>query len=159
MSESSAAGRPQSARLQIPAALERVGEAGAAVREAARVFGFDEDTCYALDIAIVEAMTNVIRHGEHPPQVSLEVGIAPRDDRLEISLRDRGTPIPAEALARADDSVFEFDPGNLEAIPEHGMGLALIRRIADELTYESGPQGNLLTLTRYATGDDGARRR
>jgi serine/threonine-protein kinase RsbW len=146
-------------RLAVECSFASLARVGAAVRNAAKDFGFDDDTCFALDLAIVEAVTNVVKHGAHPPGIKLVIEIMPSFDRLLISLRDHGSPIPAEVLTRAVDGVFDFDPEDPQSAPDHGMGVPLIRNIADELKYESGPDGNLLTLTRYVEGAAGAKPR
>jgi serine/threonine-protein kinase RsbW len=61
---------------------------------------------------------------------------------------DSGRPIPKEHWQRKADAPFDFDPDNLASLPEHGMGLALIRLSFDVVNYESAGGINRLTMAK-----------
>ena len=84
-----------------------------------------------MELCAVEAVTNAIKHayrGAGGHEVSVEVSFT--RERLDLDVRDQGMSMPAaQALKlRSGSQVFDFDPSDLEAIPEGGMGLEIIRR-------------------------------
>jgi serine/threonine-protein kinase RsbW len=102
-----------------------------------------------LELAIVEAISNVIRHGYGPAggPVKVEAEAVPGDG-VTIRVHDWGRPIPGDALAGAGLSRFDFDPDDLDAIPSGGMGLSLITAVMDDVAYRSDEGQNVLTLRR-----------
>lgn len=102
-----------------------------------------------IDLGLTEVLTNVVRHGYgDDSRGHIALRCTAEDARWLLSVLDQGSPIPADLLAQADGSVFDFDPEDLDSIPEGGMGLALIRGCFDELDYVAGPAGNRLHLVK-----------
>jgi serine/threonine-protein kinase RsbW len=101
-----------------------------------------------LELALVELVTNVIEHGHdgaagHP--VLLRVERAGGLVRIEI--RDRGRPIPPDALNDTGDALG-FDPDDLDALPTGGIGLALVRAAVDRLDHRPDGEGNLTVIEK-----------
>jgi serine/threonine-protein kinase RsbW len=72
-----------------------------------------------------------------------------------VEIDDTGLSLPAETLDKADGSVFEFNPLDIGALPEGGMGLALIKASFDSVHYQSADGTNRLTLIRrFVAGGD-----
>lgn len=121
-------------RFRMPVELEAIDRIAPKLRDAAAAH-LPEDRLIALEIALVEALSNIVRHG-HPAgevEIALRLGAG-----VEVEIVDVGNPIPPGLLeAEAPD-----DP-----LAESGRGLALIRTCADDLRYESGEGRNRLTLT------------
>ena len=98
----------------------------------------------ALLVAVGELCTNSIRHayegvGGHPIRVSIQAF----EDRLVIEVEDFGKPFDAGRYVEPD-----FD-----AAPEHGMGLYLVRKIADLVSLNVGQErGTHWTLVKYRPG-------
>lgn len=96
-----------------------------------------------LELALVEATTNVVRHayrGRPPGPVEL---LLSRDgSTLLLAVRDRGTPFDPAAVP----SPPEPDPNDPATWPEGGMGVAIIRSACDVLTYGTRDGENTLTL-------------
>lgn len=127
-------------------ALTAVSPAAQAVT--ALMLGWDEDARDAVDLTLVEALTNIVRHG--PPgetrPIRLEVDLS--DDRISIDIVDFTSPMPPDLLARAGTSAFDFDPDDVQAIPESGRGLALILVLMDEVTLHEQDELSRLRLIR-----------
>ena len=85
-------------------------------------------------LAIDEAVTNIIVHGDvspHPDDtVSLNVEI--EEDHIVAELQDRGAPF--------DPSIDRGGP-DPKSFPRRGFGLYLIHLIADDLEYERTDDG------------------
>lgn len=139
-----------SIELQVPALLvyrQLVTRAATTACKQARTHGpraslLSADFGYQVESAVGEAFNNICIHGYRGrPLGSVKVRIETGSDRLDVRLEDRG---------RA------FDPGavpvpDLEAMPESGMGLFIIRSFMDVVTYSPGPPHEL-RLIKYFPG-------
>lgn len=102
-----------------------------------------------IDLGLAEALSNIVRHGcAGQPDAALELVCVESPDRWCLRVFDRGRPVPAELLRRDTSPVFDFDPDALDAIPEGGMGLALMRASFDDIDYFAGRHGNLMVLCK-----------
>lgn len=89
-----------------------------------------------LAVIVDELVGNLLRHGS-----------APQGVRVELLLANRG----GEVIVVIEDNCAPFDPRDVEfAGPDAetggGVGLALVRGLADILAYESDGGANRLTL-------------
>jgi serine/threonine-protein kinase RsbW len=117
---------------QVTAAREWVGER---LREA----GIPAREVDAVQLAVSEAATNVMRHayeGKYPAAFELDLRVDA--ERITVLLRDEGRPF-------APDGVGAPDP---EALAESGYGLFLIESLMDEVTYTPGAAGTELRLSK-----------
>jgi serine/threonine-protein kinase RsbW len=117
--------------LDVPAKPEYLLLARLAATGVGRSAGASEETVADLKLAITEAVANVVRHA-YPEgtagRVTVELLATP--DKLEIAVSDTG-----RGLGDADLSVQDESPG------EGGMGLSIIRAVADEVELTSGQDG------------------
>ena len=144
-------------RFNVPARLEEVR----AVAETLRAFMSEEvpaEARDAIELGIVEALTNVVRHGYAGMQSgAIELQFEQSADAAILELIDTGIPIPAENLQRDSAAAFDFDPDDVAALPEHGMGLSLIRLSFDAVQYQSAEGVNRLTMAkRFGTSSTAA---
>ena len=114
--------------------------------------GMEAEEASSLDLCVIEAATNVIKHayrGTAGHDVSVEIGFT--RERVDVAVRDQGVSMPEEQLRKLRDGsrVLEFDPANLEAVPEGGMGIEIIRRGMDEASYSTQGGTNCLRLTKF----------
>ena len=112
-------------RLTIPAKPEYITLSRLALTGLSRVRPLPDDTLADLKLALTEACSNSVRHaygdGEGHVQISFEL----REDRLVVEVSDDGTGFDPGRATRNGQS-----PGDLT---EGGLGIAIIRSIADEL--------------------------
>jgi serine/threonine-protein kinase RsbW len=142
-------------RLHIPARMDCIGLLGTAVRAVSLQAGLTLERSEQMELAVIEAITNIIRHGvPHQPDSAIDVHVIAFEHLLEYQIADQGQPIPATLLEPPDRDVFNYDNMQLDELPEGGLGMALIRSIADEMEYHSGAEGNLMTLRRYRESPD-----
>lgn len=108
------------------------------------------DVRYALELALTEAFSNIVRHGVCcRADQFIDIDYRYEAGRLTMTLRDRGRAIPAELL-RDSDGPFPFpDPEDMASWPEGGMGLMMIRASVDEMTYRVDGGMNTLTLIKH----------
>ena len=130
--------------MTFPAKFEFLDEIREIVAQVAREGGFTEKEIYSLQLAADEAASNIIEHAyEGVSNARLDISCNMRGDVLTITMRDTGRP---------------FDPSkvkqpNLKAdLSERqigGLGVYLMRKLMDEVRYESNSKtGNLLTMIK-----------
>jgi serine/threonine-protein kinase RsbW len=136
-----------SIQLTIDSNLQHVPLIGTAVNRLMGHFGGDELECYHVELCVVEAVTNAIRHAYgnlpgHP--VNVRFGV--RGQRLEIRVINGGLALPR---ARLENTGLVYDPSDIDNLPCGGMGLYLLRRLMDEVRgYEEGGLNHLVMSKR-----------
>lgn len=97
---------------------------------------FPTDTVQAIELACYEAMANVAEHAYDGHDGELDLTATAHPDRLDVVVSDRG---------RWRD---EQDGKRYAS----GMGLTLIRRLADRTDIETDPSGTVVSMTWYRPG-------
>jgi serine/threonine-protein kinase RsbW len=127
--------------LIIPARPEYLLLARLALTGVARLAQADEEALADLRLAVTEAAANACRHAYSDGQGDVTIQLTLSDDQqLEVIVEDDGPGFESE-------SVTEW---RAEELGEDGMGLAIIRAIAEDV--EIGPResgsGTRLRFTR-----------
>ncbi|HNA21486.1 MAG TPA: ATP-binding protein [Agitococcus sp.] len=136
-------------KLTIRARLPDVSILGVTIRVLADEFGLEMMACTEIELAVVEAVTNVVKHGlNKSPDALIEITLYSTDQLLAITIFDQGIPMPADALDAADGSVFDYIAEDIEGWPTSGMGLSLIKAVMDEVQYNHDETGNTLRLIK-----------
>ena len=121
----------------IPSTRESVREVELAVLELVRSFRDDEAALFAVRLALEEALTNALRHGNQgDASKSITVRMLVHEDRIAIHIMDEGRGFDPSAVP--DPTASE----NLE-IPS-GRGLMLMRAYMSDIVYH--PPGNHVEL-------------
>jgi serine/threonine-protein kinase RsbW len=137
-------------KIVFDANFDNLDEIREIVAEAARQVGFSDKEIYAIQLAADEASSNIIEHAYAGVEGGkLEIDISISDNKLKIIMRDHGKPFdPAsvpEPNVKADLSERKIG----------GLGMYLMRKLMDEVSYESSPEtGNILTMIKRL-GDGG----
>ncbi len=135
---------PQDIQLIIDSLLQNVSLVGVAVNSMSMSLSLSQVDASQIELCVVEAVTNAIKHAyNNQPGFSIQVNFAVYPDKLVITVCDEGQAMPALVVPSLD-----FDPTDLEHLPEGGMGLFLIHSIMDEVTYVSQQGKNRLTMTK-----------
>jgi serine/threonine-protein kinase RsbW len=115
-----------------------------------------EEAKSEMEIGVVEAMTNIVKHGYGSSEHGvIEVSYSLSAGLITIELRDQGKPISSEMLFGGDDAVFDFDPEDIDSLPESGMGMSLMRYTFDQIDYESADGSNLLRMVKHVQAPAG----
>lgn len=115
--------------------------------------------CTIVEVCAVEAMNNVVEHAfglEEGHTFLLQAKI--EDDTLSIRIEDSGKSIPEGILASVVGAL-DYDVADIKALPEGGMGLALIQENMDEVLYETQGGKNILTMRLSVSPDDESNKR
>ncbi len=97
----------------------------------------------ALLVAVDEAVSNAINHGYAPGvRGEIAVRLRRRPDRVELEIEDDGAPFDP-LQAPAPDLTLSLD-----ARPIGGLGIHLVRRLMDKMSYARRDGRNLLKLVK-----------
>lgn len=126
--------------LVLPADLDRLGEARNWGRAQAETAGFTGGDLGEVEIALTEAVSNVIRHGyQGDPAGTLELHADTDDTDLVLRIVDHAPAFDPTA----------GEPVDLSQPRGGGYGLYLIEAVMDEVTWTRRPDGaNELRLSR-----------
>jgi len=130
-------------QLTIKAFHNQIARLSDFVLHSARTSGFSEKTSYACSLATAEACENIITHGyggETDLPISLTVSYTP-EGSLIINLSDEASPFNASIRP-------EEIPLNTADPPVGGLGLLIIHRVMDDITYHRKGNSNNLTLIK-----------
>jgi anti-anti-sigma factor len=135
---------PDPSRLVIVARLEEIRHACDFVVEAADAAGLDERAVYHCQMAVDEALTNIIEHGYAFEGESSEIEITCQTDssRFTITLTD-DSPAFNPLDHTAPDPIAPLD-----AREPGGWGIYFIRRLMDDVTYQRVGSYNRLVLIK-----------
>lgn len=135
-------GGPPTVRLTIPAKAEYVTLVRLALSGLSQSRELSDETLNDLKLAVTEACSNSVRHAyADGREGSVEVVYELHPDRVVVEVCDDG----------AGFSVPEPVLGAEHALNEGGLGIAIIRELADELELgpRDGGQGSRLRLVKF----------
>jgi serine/threonine-protein kinase RsbW len=119
--------------LVIPARAEYLLLARLALTGVARLAQADEEALADLRLAVTEAAANACRHAYEDGQGDVTIRLTlSDDDQLEVVVEDDGPGFEGESVA----------VWRAEELGEDGMGLAIIRAIADDVEIGPGASGS-----------------
>jgi serine/threonine-protein kinase RsbW len=128
----------------FPARFECLDEVREFVSTVARVNGFNEKEIYALQLAADEAATNIIEHAyADVSDATFDISCDMQDDAFIINMRDHGEFFDASTVKEPNLTA------DLEERQIGGLGIYLMRKLMDEVRYQSDSMGNLLTMVKY----------
>lgn len=131
----------RSIRLTIPARPEYITLGRLALTAIAGVRPLSDETLYDLKLALTEACTNSVRHAyENGREGSVEIVYELQPDRLVIEVGDEGAGFEPTSGGNGHD----------EDLEEGGLGIEIIRALADEV--EIGPReegGSRLRFVKF----------
>lgn len=132
------------ANITFPASFEYLDEIRDFIAQTAREGGFTEKAVYSLQLAADEAASNIIEHAyEGVSNASLDIACDVRDDVIVITMRDNGKPFDPSTVKQPNLKA------DLSERQVGGLGVYLMRKLMDEVSYESNSMtGNLLIMTK-----------
>lgn len=141
--------------MRIPSDLVFERVVRAAAEEIGKQVGFTEERVADLTLAVSEAVTNAIEHGNRLRQ-EIHVGVvfSMEADRLEIRVIDQGEKAQPPEIRRCAISEESIEQGELR-----GLGLYLIHQLVDQVEFSSTEEGNTFTMWLHITPRDGQARR
>lgn len=113
------------------------------VTQTSNEIGLDERMCMRLNLALEEAVTNVILYA-YPGEKNKDITIRMEKNsgRLKITLVDSGIAFDPTAKATPDTSL------PLHERPIGGLGIHLIKQMMTSVTYSREGNKNILTMIK-----------
>jgi serine/threonine-protein kinase RsbW len=130
--------------IHFAAKFEYLDEIREFVGEIARTGGFSDKDVYNIQLATDEAASNIIEHAyENQPDGILDLSCGIQSDVITIVLIDHGESFDPSDVPPPD---LKADLSDRKI---GGLGLFLMRKLMDEVHYESRPdKSNILTMTK-----------
>lgn len=129
--------------LTITSRPENLARLAEFITQVAANFGLTDQEAYNIQMAVDEAVTNIIEHAYDGGEGPIEISVERRGDDFVVILRDQGAPFDPEAIADPDINA------SLEEREIGGLGLYFMRRLMDEVSFSFSDSGwNELTMIR-----------
>jgi serine/threonine-protein kinase RsbW len=124
----------QTTELILPSRIESVAEASAAAAKVMSHSGFSEEAAFGVDMAVREAVTNAVLHGNRQDETkSVEITFSTSPAALEVTVRDQGEGFDSESIP---------DPTDAQNVMKtSGRGIFFMRTFMDEVTWSRHPEG------------------
>jgi anti-sigma regulatory factor (Ser/Thr protein kinase)/RimJ/RimL family protein N-acetyltransferase len=134
--------------LSLPAEMEYLGVALDCARSVAKRFGFDGEATAKIELAIEEAVSNVVKHG-YGLEGDDTFGMVFERTALgmRIRIREKGIPFDPRLLPAWDASKAE------EEEKAKGLGVHLMKSVMDEVSFHNlGLEGKETHLVKHLPG-------
>lgn len=134
--------------LTIDSRPENVPLVGSCAKGMAAEF-FSLDKLAEIEQALAETVNNCIEHaysGSEDHQIAVNYTLS--GDRLCIEIIDQGKQFDPERLNNLDAD-FDYDPLDINNLPEGGFGLKVIKSCMDEVNYRREDGKNHWSLTKF----------
>ena len=122
---------------------QEVPQLTAFVDEVCQATGFDQMVTMQIQLAIEEAVVNVMNYAYPPGQTgNVTIEAASNDMRLKFTIMDSGKPFDPTVQADVDTTLSAEERGI------GGLGIHLMRQLMDSINYERIGDLNVLTLRK-----------
>ena len=132
--------------FRIPAKLTDTQLLGLSVNALFANLGFDKIEAYKLELAIIEAAHNIVKHscGEEK-EAYLTMKFAATDDKVICTFIDCGK----YANFLKDNGLGDNSTTTIQSLPLGRRGISIICDVMDEVSYRRAGDKNVLTLVKY----------
>ncbi|MCG6894159.1 MAG: ATP-binding protein [Desulfobacteraceae bacterium] len=131
-------------RLSIQSRLDHVFLVGKSAWALSRYAGFGESEADSIELCLVEAVTNAIQHGYRGEKDhSVDIDIILFSDRISLVVSHGG-----QGPLHVPKEPSEVDITDARSLPESGMGLSIIRRVMDHMTYATHGNVHVWTMEK-----------
>jgi anti-sigma regulatory factor (Ser/Thr protein kinase) len=134
-------------RLEIPGEMEQIAHACQWVVQVAEEVGLDMRDVNHLELAIDEAVTNIVEHsyGDDGANKSIDIVIDADGHTFKVTVIDEGPPFNPLQIDLPNPA------DNLDARPEQGggWGVFFIQKLMDKVEYEFAANKNHLIMVKH----------
>jgi serine/threonine-protein kinase RsbW len=124
----------QTTRLVLPSHIEAVADGAAVATDFIQSCGVGEEAAFGIDMAVREAITNAMVHGNKEDEAkTIELTFNCLGRELEIEVRDQGEGFDPTSIPDPTD------PANI--LKTSGRGIFLMRTFMDEVQWSMRPEG------------------
>jgi serine/threonine-protein kinase RsbW len=127
----------ETTELRLPSRIEAVSEAAAAVAEFMNRLGVDEGVAFGVDMAVREAVTNAVLHGNKLDEAKIiDLKLRNLPEAFEIIVHDQGQGFNPNDIP---------DPTQEENILKtSGRGIFFMRNFMDLVDWSADPKGGTI---------------
>ena len=120
--------------IRLPSRIEAVNEAADSVGVILKDAGVSEDVTFGIDMAVREAITNAVLHGNKQDESKIcEVQVKTSPEAIEILVHDQGSGFKPEEVP---------DPTDAEnLLKTSGRGIFFMRNFMDQVDWFIEPEG------------------
>ena len=134
---------PQTQHLVLHNDVSQISRLPAFMDKVARMANLEPSLKFRLNLALEEAVSNVIQYAypkDTDGQVDIDASLDGKD--LSFTVSDRGKPFDPTSLAEVDINV------DIKERKVGGLGIHIVRKIMDTVRYEREGDRNILTMTK-----------
>ena len=129
--------------LDLPSSTKLIYVIDAVISEILRDMGFGKEACEQINLAVIEAAMNAIKHGNNEDSSKrTRFEFIFNQERLTVVVEDQGTGFNRENVADP------LDPSNL--LKSSGRGIFLMETCMDSVTYEAS--GRIVRMVKSKSG-------
>jgi serine/threonine-protein kinase RsbW len=113
----------------------------------AQTLGFGEKECRHIELTLEEVLSNVIKYDYMPGQnENIDIFIETTTLGIGILIKSKGVPLDIDAIK----SFEKVNPEDILNNDAHGLGILLIKSLADEVVYTNkGKEGEEVWIEKY----------
>ena len=127
-------------RLDLPSSMQHVYLLDTIILEILKEMDFDEETSEQVSLAVIEAGTNAIKHGNQEDfSKSAHFEFIVQSDKLTVIVQDEGKGFNREEVPDP------LDPANL--LKSSGRGIFLMETCMDSVTFEQS--GTIVKMVKH----------
>lgn len=133
----------QCTALEISAKLEKIPILSKFMGNSMLKFGAGDYDQFQVQLAVEEAVTNIIKHGSLEVNDKISIKCQKKDNEIHIIIEDPGKPFNQKDVCEPDLKIspLKRDPG--------GLGIYFIKKYMDKIDYNYKDGKNILTLIKY----------
>jgi serine/threonine-protein kinase RsbW len=132
-----------SIHIRLPVALREIERLNQIVRQFGDLHEVPGRTLYAVNLALDELVTNIVLHGfDDPAGQEFEVRLTAKDGAITAEVEDGGRPFNPVDVPSPDLTA------PLEKRTLGGLGIHLVKSLADHVEYRRNKDKNVLTIRK-----------
>jgi serine/threonine-protein kinase RsbW len=135
----------QSFEMTIESDSTRIPAVSASLEEVMHAHGFSTDDILDTQLAVEEAITNIINHGYKNAGGEIAIYCRINGNQTEVRIRDDAPRFDPLSLPEP-----ELD-GTIENRKIGGLGIFLVRQVMDEISYRYENGQNILVMIKKKT--------
>jgi anti-anti-sigma factor len=132
--------------LEIPADENNLSEVRDFIADICTKAGFSKSEMNNTKLAVDEACTNIIKHAYRELGGDIRIDVQAEPGKVEINIFDRGEPFDWSKVKEPDLNLY------VEMGKKGGLGIYLMNRLMDALSYTPAPGGNRLYMMKTSAG-------
>jgi len=130
-------------QVKVPAQLNYLRVLRKFIVRIGTKYGFTSSELYAFKASVDEACANIIEHGYGHTDGSITMKAIVKDESFTIELMDHGRSFDPKQAKKPNLHNY-VDIGK-----KGGLGIFIMRKLLDEIEYQSTSDGNVLRLIKF----------